>query len=150
MKNLFKFMCVITFLFGSFAFAQNSQNERKKPDVKIKYCKKFHVSVGIGVITVDTDVIGCLVTVEGVPMMWWARQQQPNNPDRLDYLYVEEQEMIKALNVKDSGELEHMKILKSQIWDFEGVNYVINPSIKYEVIEVKGIKYYALPIQVIE
>lgn len=145
MKNLFKFMCIITFLLGGLALAQ-----KKKPDVKIKYCKKFTVSVSIGIASVETEVIGCLVTVEGVPMMWWARQQQPNNPERLDYLYVEEQEMIKALNVKDSRDLENMKILKSQIWDFDGINYVVNPLIKYEVIEVEGIRYYALPIQVNE
>jgi|GEM_PF-5400273 len=150
MKNLIKLMCIFTFLIGTFAFAQNSESERKKPTVKLHYCKKFSVSVGIGIITVDTDVIGCLVTVEGVPLIWWARQQQPTNPEKLDYLYIEEQEMVRALNVRDSKELENMKILKSQIWDFEGVNYVVNPSIKYEIIEVEGIKYYAIPIQVSE
>lgn len=62
-------------------------------------------------------------------------------------LYVEEKEMMSALKINDPKELQKLKLTKSGIWDYEGINYTINPSIDYKVVEVDGIKYYALPIQ---
>ncbi|MCU7617380.1 hypothetical protein NZ698_09235 [Chryseobacterium sp. PBS4-4] len=150
MKNLFKFVCIIAFLTGGLYFGQ-TQSE-KKPVIKVKYCKKFHVSVGIGIVTVDTDVVGCLVTVDGFPIMLWGRNANNDNQneEKVEYLYVEEGELMKELNVKDPKDLENMRIIKSGIWDYEGEKYVLDTNSKSEVLEFEGVKYYAFHLQKVE
>jgi len=86
MKNLFKFVCIIAFLAGGLAFGQSQKD--KKHRIEVIYCKKFHVSVGIGVITVDTDVTGCLVKIDGLPLMIWSKNAENQDDGKIEYLYV--------------------------------------------------------------
>jgi hypothetical protein len=149
MKNLFKFVFIIAFLTGALAFAQ-----QKKPVIKLIYCKKVTVSVSIGIASVESDVVVCYVTVNGWPAVIGGKQQVSNTNEvdnaKLDYVYVDENEMIRAFNLKDPKELDDIKFIKSGIWDYEGVSYTLNSSIKHEVIDLDGIKYYAIPVQVNE
>ncbi len=144
MKNLFKSLCIVLFLAGNSAFGQNTSSRV----IKVIRCKTFHVSVGIGIITVDSDVTGCLVTIDGVPVVLWGKGASEKQPEsEIHYIYVEERELMKKLNIKDPEDLRNMKIIKSGIWDSEGVHYVAVPNGKIERTDVEGTVYYAVPVE---
>jgi hypothetical protein len=152
MKNLFRLMTATAILAGSLAFGQKTSEEifGKKPVIKVIHCKKFTATVHIGIVDLGTEVTGCLVTIDGWPIMVWTKQAQLQNNGQLTHVYVEEKELMSALKVEDPKQLENFKVIKSDIWDYNGVNYVINTEIKYEVVEVNGQKYYALPLKKVE
>jgi len=152
MKNLFRLMTATAILAGSLAFGQKTSEEisGKKPVIKVIHCKKFTATVQIGIVDLGTEVTGCLVTIDGWPIMVWTKQAQLQNNGQLTHVYVEEKELMSALKVEDPKQLENFKVIKSDIWDYNGVNYVINTEIKYEVVEVNGQKYYALPLKKVE
>lgn len=145
MKNLFKLVCFIAILAGSFAFGQSTSNQ-KKPIIKVIHCKKITVTVHIGIVDVGTDITGCLVTVDGLPVMVWTKQAQNQTDGQPKYIYVNEKEMMEVLKVKDSKELENLKIVKSGIWDYDGENYIINSELDYKIVDLDGQRYFAFPI----
>lgn len=152
MKNLFKLMLATAILAGSSVFGQKTAEEisGKKPVIKVIHCKKFTATVHVGIVDLGTEVTGCLVTVDGWPIMVWTRQAQNQNNGQLTHLYVEEKELMRALKVEDPKQLENFKVIQSDVWDYDGVNYVINPEVKQEVVEVDSQKYYALPLKKVE
>lgn len=152
MKNLFKFVFISTLFAGSFAFAQSNSNStvEKKPVIKVIHCKKLTVTVHVGIVDLGTELTGCLVTIDGWPIMIWTKQAQSQDNKELEYLYVEEREMMTALKIDDPKQLENLSVIKSGIWDYDGVNYVINTEMKVETVEVYSQKYYALPLKKVE